>query len=90
MRGSPLTREQKRIAATFGVSPEQFVSSRATSAARRASQKSRWGLSEQQQAICRRMLLSEHSFATAAGIVKGTTPGLMRAHQEIDRAHVEL
>ncbi len=86
-----LTRDQGRIAAAFGMSPAEFSSAKAAQESRQAG-RSRWGLSASQQAICRAMNVSEHSFASAAGEGDRRTasPGLLRAHQEIDRAHDEL
>jgi hypothetical protein len=93
MAKTSLTPDQKRIAAAFGMSPLAFAdkSARAMAAAHeKKTGKSRWGLSETQKAICRSTGMSEHAFAIASGLVKGSSPGLLRAHQEIDRAHDTL
>jgi hypothetical protein len=89
MAKTSLTRDQERIAAAFGMSPLEFSSKKAMAAAGQGG-KSAWGLTDQQRIICRSVGMSEHRFAIAAGFVKGNSPGLMRAHSEIDRAHNAL
>jgi len=86
MSKNSLTPDQARIAAAFGMSPLEFGTKTAQLS---ATAKSAWGLSENQQAVCRATGMSEHAFATAAGI-KTRSPGLLRAHKEIDRAQDTL
>jgi hypothetical protein len=90
MAKTSLTPDQERIAARFGMSPLEFSSKKATLAAAGQGGKSAWGLTDQQREICHGTGMSEHRFAIAAGFVKGNSPGLMRAHSEIDRAHNAL
>src|ERR1700683_1676361 len=79
---SSLTPDQKKIAASFGIPEAEFVQKSAKLA---ASGENPWGLTDQQRKIARTFGMPERRLASATARAN-RSPGLLRAHQEIDRA----
>lgn len=87
----PLSAAERKIAASLGLSEEEFARHKERSVARAERKaKSPYGLAATQREIAGSLGLSERQFAGAAGPL-GHVPreeaGLLHAHHEIDRAH---
>jgi hypothetical protein len=80
-----LTPDEKRICAAFNMSETAFRRAKHALPALR-SRKPVAGLSKDEMAICRATGMSPARYALAAGKVR-ETPGRLRAHDEVDRAH---
>ena len=85
MAGS-LTPGQKKIAASVGIPEAEFAQKSARLA---ASVENPWGLTDQQRKIAKTFGMPDRRLATATARAS-RSPGLLRAHQEIDRANNEL
>jgi hypothetical protein len=84
-----LSSVEKKIAASLGISSEDFAAQKAREMAAR-NRSSRFGLTSEERAVCESLGLSERSFAAAAHPDRmRSEAGLLHAHQEIDRAHGE-
>jgi hypothetical protein len=92
---STLSDEEKKVAAAAGISADEF----ATKKARLSQSKNTHGLTDDQLAIARAAGMSPRAFARALSVrARSKTaiaagdqdredkPGLVRAHQEVDRA----
>jgi hypothetical protein len=79
---SALTPDQKKIAASFGIPEAEFAQKSAKLA---ASGENPWALTDQQRKIAKTFGMPERRLASATARAN-RSPGLLRAHQEIDRA----
>ena len=84
-----LSAVEHKIAASLGLSDEEFARGKAAKATRAGlPAKSPYGLTAAQRGVCRSLGLSERQFAIGAGHAEHREEaGLLRAHDEIDRAH---
>jgi hypothetical protein len=80
---SSLTPDQKKIAASFGIPEAEFAQKSARLA---ASAENPWALTDQQRKIAKTFGMPERRLACATARTS-RSPGLLRAHQEIDRAN---
>ncbi len=88
---STLTADQKKIAATFGIPPEQL----ATRVARLSRSENTYGLTRDELAVAQSFGMGRRAFAAARARRSGGEtarasvgkPGLSLSHQEVDRAH---
>ncbi len=92
---SALSANQKKIAESFGIRPDRFARSRA----RLLGSQDTHGLTANQLKIAQSTGVSPRAFAqalkdqggrssaVASRTTGGDAPGLLRAHQEVDRAH---
>ncbi len=91
-----LTKEERNSAAAAGMSEIEFARAKARLSASRNTA----GLSREELAVARNAGMSSRAFASRLRGLKGSKraiaageredkPGLLRAHQEVDRAHIE-
>jgi len=89
-----LSAEEQKVARSFGMSLDEFARAKA----RRSAPKDTHGLTPEQLAIARSVNISPRALASslarnggrtaiAAGERREDSPGLLHAHQEVDRAH---
>ena len=83
---SSLTPDQKKVAASFGIPEAEFARKSAKLA---ASGENPWSLTDQQRKICKAFGMAARRLANDTARAS-RSPGLLRAHQEIDRANDEL